>query len=120
MTHSETAIDLGAIPIGIINLPHQERRRNRAAAMMAGLGLDFVFIDGIRDKPRHFGCSQSHLKAIETLRGASPFLVLEDDAIPTDYFKSTVNVPNQADLMYLGHSPHGYSRDIIRGGGAHP
>ncbi|MGV8988238.1 MAG: hypothetical protein ACOH2H_18360 [Cypionkella sp.] len=101
-------IDLRAVQIGIINLPHQERRRNRAMAAMAGVGLDFTFIDGVRDDPRHRGCSQSHLKAIETLAGNGPFLVLEDDAVPTLDFFPVIEVPQATDLLYLGHSPYGY------------
>ena len=83
-------IELAKIPIGIINLPHQERRRNRAIRAMEALALPFVFIDGVRDQPRHFGCSQSHLKAIAALRGRGPFLVLEDDAVPTEFYQASV------------------------------
>lgn len=102
-------IDLTRIRVGVINLPHQERRRSRAIAALGAIGLPFEFIEGIRDHPRHLGCSQSHLKAIETLRGAGPFLVLEDDAVPTEHFRPTFTLP-ETDLLYLGHSPYGYSR----------
>ncbi|GEM_PF-1845496 len=105
-------IALADIRIGVINLPHQERRRNRAAAAMGALGLPFGFIDGVRDQPRHFGCSQSHLKAINALRGAGPFLVLEDDAVPTAHYQPRVTPPEGLDLLYLGHSPYGYSRTL--------
>ena len=39
-------IDLRTIPIGVINLPHQERRRNRATEALTAAGLNFTFIDG--------------------------------------------------------------------------
>lgn len=109
-------IALAALRIGVINLPHQERRRNRAVVAMSALGLPFVFIDGVRDQPRHFGCSQSHLKAIETLRGSGPFLVLEDDAVPTPQYQPTVTPPDGIDLLYLGHSPYGHARHLPGGG----
>lgn len=109
-------LSLGALRIGVINLPHQERRRRRATDAMASLGLPFTFIDGVRDQPRHAGCSQSHLKAIETLRGSGPFLVLEDDAVPTPQYQPTVTPPEGVDLLYLGHSPYGFARHLPQGG----
>lgn len=111
-----TPLTFADLRIGVINLPHQERRRTRAVAAMAALGLPFTFIDGVRDQPRHFGCSQSHLKAIETLRGAGPFLVLEDDAVPTAQYQATVSPPDGIDLLYLGHSPYGYARHLPQPG----
>lgn len=107
---------LADLRIGVINLAHQERRRSRATAAMAALGLPFTFIDGVRDQPRHAGCSQSHLKAIETLRGSGPFLVLEDDAVPTPEYQPTVCPPEGVDLLYLGHSPYGFARHLPQGG----
>jgi hypothetical protein len=106
-----TQVDLRKLKTGVINLEFQSRRRHRARNALTRLGLDFCFIEGIADKPRHLGCSQSHLKAIETLRGGgAPFLVLEDDAIPTPFYIPQIEIPPGADLLYLGHSPYGWSR----------
>jgi hypothetical protein len=106
-------VDLRKLKTGVINLAFQNRRRHRARNALTKLGLDFAFIEGIADKPRHFGCSQSHLKAIEALRGSgTPFLVLEDDAIPTPFYTSQVEIPAGVDLLYLGHSPYGWSRSL--------
>lgn len=108
-----TLVDLRTLKTGVINLAFQNRRRHRARNALTALGLDFSFIDGIADKPRHLGCSQSHLKAIETLRlGGTPFMVLEDDAIPTPFYTSHVEIPAGVDLLYLGHSPYGWSREL--------
>ena len=103
-------LDLADLPIALINLPHQNRRRFRARRSMDRLGLPFTLIEGVRAKPRHFGCSQGHLRAIEAARGSGPFLILEDDAIPTKHYMPHVDVPEGIDLLYLGHSPNGYSR----------
>jgi hypothetical protein len=106
-------VDLRKLRTGVINLAFQGRRRNRAIAALTKLDLDFTFIDGIADKPRHLGCSQSHLKAIETLQvGGLPFLVLEDDAIPTPFYTPEVGILPGVDLLYLGHSPYGWSRSL--------
>jgi hypothetical protein len=108
-----SSVDLRQLKTGVINLIFQSRRRHRARNALTKLGLDFTFIEGVADKPRHFGCSQSHLKAIEALEGGGlPFLVLEDDAIPTPFYTSQVEIPPGVDLLYLGHSPYGWSRSL--------
>jgi hypothetical protein len=107
------SVDLRQLKTGVINLVFQNRRRHRARNTLTKLGLDFDFIEGIADKPRHLGCSQSHLKAIEALQsGGLPFLVLEDDAIPTAFYAPHVGIPPGVDLLYLGHSPYGWSRSL--------
>ncbi len=103
---------LADLPIAMINLPHQNRRRFRARRSMDRLGLPFTMIDGVREAPRHFGCSQGHLRAIEMTRGSGPFLVLEDDAIPTAHYQPWIDVPDGIDLLYLGHSQSGHSRSL--------
>jgi hypothetical protein len=103
-------IDLTRIPIGVINLPGAERRRGRITEALTGLGLKFQLIEAVAAQPRHWGCSQSHLKAVTALRGHGPFLVLEDDATPTEAFRVTVARPEGANLLYLGHSRFGFSR----------
>jgi hypothetical protein len=108
-----SSVDLRHLKTGVINLVFQSRRRHRARNALTKLGLDFDFIEGVADKPRHFGCSQSHLKAIEALEGGGlPFLVLEDDAIPTPFYTPLVDIPPDVDLLYLGHSPYGWSRTL--------
>ena len=103
-------IDLARIPVGVINLPGAERRRGRITAALAERGIAFRLIEAIAAQPRHFGCSQSHLKAVTALRGQGPFLVLEDDAAPTEDFQPLIEVPDRANLLYLGHSRFGFSR----------
>lgn len=106
-------VDLRNLKTRVINLVFQSRRRHRARNALTKLGLDFTFIEGVADKPRHFGCSQSHLKAIEAMEGGGlPFLVLEDDAIPTPFYRPEVEIPPGVDLLYLGHSPYGWSRSL--------
>ena len=103
-------IDLRTIPVGVINLGTAERRRGRITAALEGLGITFRLIEAIAAQPRHFGCSQSHLKAVTELRGNGPFLVLEDDATPTTDFQPVIEVPEGTGLLYLGHSRFGFSR----------
>ena len=103
-------IELGQIPIGVINLPGAERRRRRITESLGAWGLRFHLIEAVAAQPRHHGCSQSHLKAVTMLRGNGPFLVLEDDATPTEDFRAQIAAPDGANLLYLGHSRFGFSR----------
>lgn len=50
-----------------------------------------------------FGCGMSHVKILETFKGI-PLLILEDDAKITDCFNPIINIPDNADAIYLGTS----------------
>jgi hypothetical protein len=62
-------------------------------------------IDAVEDKSNgRVGLSKSQLKALNQL--PAPFIVLEDDADPK-YFKPEIDVPEDADAVYLGNSQWG-------------
>ena len=63
-------------------------------------------IDAVEDKVNgRVGLSKSQLEALSQV--SAPFIVLEDDADPKS-FKSTVEVPDDADALYLGNSQWGF------------
>jgi hypothetical protein len=62
-------------------------------------------IEAIEDKKNgRVGLSKSQLKALK--QAPAPFIVLEDDADPK-YFKQQIQVPDDADAVYLGNSQWG-------------
>lgn len=62
-------------------------------------------IDAVEDKVNgRVGLSKSQLKALSQV--SAPFIVLEDDADPK-FFKSSIEVPDDADAVYLGNSQWG-------------
>ena len=61
-------------------------------------------IEGIVASPGIVGLSRSQNTALSQIR--APFIIMEDDCDPL-YFKSVVEVPEDADAIYLGNSPWG-------------
>ena len=50
--------------------------------------------------------AEAHIKALTRVR--PPFLILEDDVNLTECFKPVIEVPDDADCLYLGSSTWGY------------
>lgn len=62
-------------------------------------------IDAVEDKTNgRVGLSKSQLKALSQI--PAPFIILEDDADPK-HFRSSIEVPDDADAVYLGNSQWG-------------
>ena len=81
--------------------------------------------EGTPKEIRHYiGCGQSHLDILEHSDINTPFLILEDDAEFSSAFEPIIDVPNDADGVYLGIS-HGnrfyktkkYNDSFLRIGG---
>jgi|688.fasta_scaffold312675_3 hypothetical protein len=52
---------------------------------------------------KHFvGCGQSHIDALQS--GKAPLLILEDDAQVTEHYREEIDIPHEADAIYLGWS----------------
>jgi hypothetical protein len=52
---------------------------------------------------KHFvGCGQSHIDALQS--GKAPLLILEDDAQVTEHYREEIDIPHDADAIYLGWS----------------
>jgi len=66
------------------------------------------------------GCTIAHMKAQQAAEddGNIPALFLEDDCLETKHFKSTIEVPDDADAIYLGHSHWGVHGFMSKGAGA--
>ncbi len=102
-------VDLREIPILVLNVPDDVKRRDFMGTQLDKFGLEGRFVDGIRCTPRAVGCALSHLKALRS-SPSPPFLVLEDDCeFFEERFRYTFEVPDEADALYLGHSSFGLS-----------
>ena len=66
------------------------------------------------------GCTMAHMKAQQTAEneGNIPALFLEDDCVETEHFKPTIEVPDDCDAIYLGHSHWGVQGFMSKGAGA--
>lgn len=96
-------INLLDIPVFYINMDKDTTKRKNMEDNLSRLGFKNVTrISAIEDKVNgRVGLSKSQLIALS--RVPAPFIVLEDDADPGS-FKSVIEVPDDADALYLGTS----------------
>jgi hypothetical protein len=66
------------------------------------LKIDVFYGDTISG---HLGCAMSTVKMYKTIK--PPCLCIEDDCASTDFYKNELDVPDDADAIYLGTSVWG-------------
>ena len=100
-------IDLHEIPCFVINCKDHVEKRAFMERQLADLGMRFEIVRGVRADPGWIGVALSHLKVLRLTRAEVPFLVLEDDCLFNERFRSVWDVPAEADALYLGASEFG-------------
>lgn len=78
--------------------------------MLEKLELPALMLNGEITTPYTVGVARNHIDAISRSFGARPVLVLEDDATPTSFYQNEVEIPDDADALYLGTSIFGRIR----------
>ena len=99
-------INLLDIPVFYINMDKDELKRNTMEENLSRLGFKNINrISAVEDKSNgRVGLSKSQLNALSQV--PAPFIILEDDADPMS-FNSVIDVPDNADAVYLGISQWG-------------
>lgn len=99
-------INILEIPVFYINMKKDGNKRIHIQRQLEELGFnDITRINAIEDKENgRRGLSKSQLMALSQI--PAPFIVLEDDADP-NAFKPFIEVPDDADALYLGNSQWG-------------
>ena len=98
-------IDLQKIPIVWMTTTNDFKKWNRIESMFNRLELTNTTKHcSDRMKHRSVGCATAHLRANESVEDILPALILEDDVTETEHFTSIIEVPDDADALYLGHS----------------
>lgn len=100
-------LNLLNIPVYYINLDDQEEKKIRTEEMLNSLGFDNVTrFSAIRhESGRIIGCARSHHEILKTCK--PPFIILEDDCALNKNFTSIIEIPDDADSLYLGISHWG-------------
>lgn len=100
-------IKLIDIPVYYINLDEQEEKRKRTETMLKQIGFKFVdrFSAIKNDAGRIIGCARSHYEILN--RAQVPFIILEDDCALNKEVPEFIEVPDNADSLYLGISHWG-------------
>lgn len=92
-------LDLANFKVGYINLSEFPNRNQTMINMLDRLGLDYFRVEGEKSDD-YDAISLAHVKALD--EGAD--LILEDDCVPTEHYRQTFEVPDDADVVYLGIS----------------
>lgn len=101
-------ISLIDTPVYYINLSEHTHHKTAIQAELKELGFSSITrIEGVLDENGKSGCTKAHKKALEHLSETEdPFIILEDDARIAN-FVSSIEVPDDADAVYLGNSRYG-------------
>lgn len=92
-------IDLKLMKVGYINLPDFPNKNQTMVNMLENKGLDYFRVDG-EASLEYDPISIAHVKTLN----AGADLILEDDCLPTQWYRDTFEVPDDADVVFLGIS----------------
>ena len=100
-------INLTSIPVFYINLDDQDQKRKHTENMLKRMGFKYVErFSAIRHEAgRIIGCARSHYEILKTQK--PPFIILEDDCELNKEFVDEIELPDDADSLYLGISHWG-------------
>ena len=100
-------ISLIDIPVFYINLDEQEEKRKLTETLLKQLGFRSVtrFSAIKHEAGRIIGCARSHYEILRTQK--PPFIILEDDCALHKEFTNNLEIPDDADALYLGISHWG-------------
>ncbi len=103
-------VDLRKIPTFVLNCEDDTEKRWLMQEQLTELGLNFEFIPTLKVKPGWVGVALAHLKALRLSRAVPPFLVLEDDCVFNTHFQPVIEIPAEAEAVYLGVSIFGLEK----------
>lgn len=100
-------INLTNIPVYYVNMDDEDDKRKTTESMLKSMGFNYVNrFNAIRhESGRIIGCARSHYQILNNNK--PPFIILEDDCALNKKFKSNIEIPNNADALYLGISHWG-------------
>lgn len=100
-------LNLTDIPVYYVNLKGEDVKRENTESMLKDLGFKYIHrFDAIKHEAgRIIGCARSHYEILKNEK--PPFIILEDDCALNKEFVSEIEVPDNADALYLGISHWG-------------
>lgn len=110
-------INLLEIPVYYINLDKDKRKREAMEDMLHSAGFKNVIrFPGHYSSVPKVGCATSHNNLLSYLKDVQmPALVLEDDVVLTRAFTPEIEIPDDAEAVYLGISQYG----LYKGSGSY-
>jgi len=100
-------INLLDVPIYYVNLDDEDQKRKNTETMLKCLGFKYVNrVSAIKhEKGRIIGCARSHYEILKNVK--PPFIIIEDDCALNKDFVNEIEIPDNADALYLGISHWG-------------
>lgn len=100
-------IDITAIPVYYINLEREVEKRQRTEQLLQNMGFrNVIRVPAIEHEAgRIVGCARSHRNILNNIK--APAIILEDDCEINKEFDGTIDIPENADAVYLGISHWG-------------
>ena len=97
-------IDLRKIPAVYMNLPQDTKKKEQMEALLTKCGFETILRAEGPYRPHNppSGCAGAHYNGLCEID--PPFVLFEDDCILLDAFKPELEVPDNADAVYLGTS----------------
>lgn len=103
-------IDLQKIPYYWINLDEHVKNAEDITIQFEKYGItDHTRIPGIRDPKHYVGVGKAHISAMTAAiqRDIFPCVILEDDAMISEYYKQCIKIDDDVQGLYLGTSTAG-------------
>jgi hypothetical protein len=100
-------LDLRSFPVYYINLDEATEKNKRTQRLLDQMGFKEIHrVSAIKHETgRMIGCARSHYYVLSNLK--SPAIILEDDCALNRDFDGFVEIPENADALYLGISHWG-------------
>lgn len=100
-------LNLLDVPLYYINLDDEDEKRKSTETLLKRLGFKYVHrVSAIKHElGRIVGCARSHHQILKSQK--PPFIILEDDCDLNRNFESEIEIPDDADALYLGISHWG-------------
>ena len=106
-------INLLNLPVFYINLKKDKQKSIETVEVLKSLGFTNINrFDAILGETKKEGCAKSHQALLKELDIDGPFIVFEDDIESNGSFNPVIEVPDDADAVYLGISAYSLDNGI--------
>jgi len=106
-------IDLQNTKIVCISLKSSTERRNNFIKLAEQLNFkNWSFYDGVETGDHVEGCALSQINVLNDNLNNEPLLIVEDDIQKSEHYNQYIDIPLNADALYLGYS--NWTADPIR------
>lgn len=105
-------VDITKLQTYYINLEEKQDRRKKIENLLQKNGFTNVNRFDAKKSGKRVGCSMSHSALLQEIvkNNSYPCLVLEDD-LEVYNFRKNIEIPDDADAMYLGFSSYGWNHN---------